>query len=205
MHISSKSRLKSLLKIAEGILFDFDGTLFKLHVPWLELKNNIEEIYFQKYGKSIPSHERFSYMFDFINEKHGVDIVAQFYEIVRNREIQTVKNHGYSPLWLIQTGLNKIKYFLPPNIIFGIVSLNFHETINFVLKQYNLKDQFDIILGRDDVEKIKPDAEGILRILKRYELNSNHVLYIGDQVTDKEAAENSQIHFIYVEEIENML
>lgn len=44
--------------------------------------------------------------------------------------------------------------------------------------------EFDLILTRDDIEKIKPDASGFFKALKLLDLRADEVISIGDQASD---------------------
>jgi len=64
-----------------------------------------------------------------------------------------------------------------------------------------IKD-FDLILTRDDIDKIKPDASGFLKALEIMNLKACEVLSIGDQATDIIASKRAGIKSIAVTEKE---
>jgi phosphoglycolate phosphatase len=84
------------------------------------------------------------------------------------------------------------------NIKLGIVSTKYRYRINDILNRYKLKECFDIIVGGEDVIKMKPDPEGILKLIDNLKINKEESVYIGDSVVDAETAMNSGIRFIPV-------
>ena len=94
-------------------------------------------------------------------------------------------------------GLDKIIKITNSDCFFGILSNNFHDSIVEVLKVHDLTDRFRVVIGRDDVAYPKPDPEGINRVMKKYELLPDHVLFTGDMKTDEQVAGKTQVHFIY--------
>lgn len=51
------------------------------------------------------------------------------------------------------------------------------------------------MLGGDDVEKPKPDPEGLLKLLELFGVRKNELLYIGDSHVDEKAAAAAGVDF----------
>ena len=205
MIINSKEKLESIQKTCSTILFDFDGTLFDLHISWGNIQQYIYNHYKSKYGVEIPLFNRFHAMFDFIKKEKGENEKQFYYNYLENQEVDAANEKKYSPTWLTNQGLDKIGEKIHYDTFFGIISSNFHETIMEILIQRGMVDKFQIIIGRDDVENAKPNPEGILRVINAYNLKRENVLFIGDSPIDEEAAQNAQVNFINVENLRNYL
>lgn len=80
----------------------------------------------------------------------------------------------------------------------GIVSTKFRYRIETTLAQHGMSEVFDIIIGGEDVLSHKPDPEGLNTAIKKLELQSSDVLYVGDSVIDAEAARRAGIAFAAV-------
>jgi phosphoglycolate phosphatase len=80
----------------------------------------------------------------------------------------------------------------------GIVSTKYEYRIKAVLDREGMTAQFEEIVGGNDVEKHKPDPEGLQLILKRMNLSSEDAAYVGDSVADAMAARSAGIDFIGV-------
>ena len=205
MIVNSKEKLESILKTCSSILFDFDGTLFDLHISWGEIKDYIYNHYKSKFGEEITQFNRFYAMFDFIKKEKGEDEKQFYYSYLENQEVDAANEKQYSPMWLANQGLDKIGELINYDTFFGIISSNFHDTIMEILIQRGMFHRFKIIIGRDDVENAKPNPEGILRVINAYNLKREDVLFIGDSFVDEEAAQNAQIYFINVENLQKFL
>lgn len=61
-------------------------------------------------------------------------------------------------------------------------------------------NDFDLILTRDDIDNIKPDASGFFKVLKIMNLKASEVLAIGDQASDIIAGKRAGIKTVAVVE-----
>ena len=57
---------------------------------------------------------------------------------------------------------------------------------------------FDVIVGGEDVARLKPDPEALLLALQRLGLSAVDVLYVGDHPVDAEAASRAGVPFMAV-------
>ena len=83
-------------------------------------------------------------------------------------------------------------------IALGIVSTKFRRRIETILKRENLLNQFDVIIGGEDISEYKPDPEGLLAAIERLEDIPSSSLYVGDSVTDAETAKRAKVPFVAV-------
>ena len=67
-----------------------------------------------------------------------------------------------------------------------------------ILKHFGLDGYFDTIIGGGDIDKLKPEPEGILHIMKITAMNSSNAWMVGDHYTDLAAAENAGIKSAFV-------
>ena len=75
----------------------------------------------------------------------------------------------------------------------GIVSTKAREMILLGLKLNEMDSFFDVIVGQDEVKKGKPDPEGILTACRLLKEGHDSVVYVGDSVTDMQAARNAGV------------
>jgi phosphoglycolate phosphatase-like HAD superfamily hydrolase len=71
-----------------------------------------------------------------------------------------------------------------------------------VLKAKGLRDYFSVIVAAEDVEKGKPDPEGILKAMKL--LHADMAVFIGDTIYDEKAAKAAGIAFLHVSKIREL-
>lgn len=80
----------------------------------------------------------------------------------------------------------------------GIVSSKFRRRIERVLKRDDLEGRFEIIVGGEDVEELKPNPTGLLRTVDALSTPRSRCLYVGDSVTDAETARRAGVPFVAV-------
>jgi phosphoglycolate phosphatase len=84
------------------------------------------------------------------------------------------------------------------NFVLGILSTKFRYRICQILERYELTDQFSVIVGGEDIEKSKPDPEGLHLILSKTSIKPEQAVLVGDSLTDAETALRGGIDFIAV-------
>jgi phosphoglycolate phosphatase len=80
----------------------------------------------------------------------------------------------------------------------GIVSTKFRYRIQAILANHGAADLFDVIVGGEDVQRHKPDAEPLLKALARLGVARTDALYIGDHPVDAQAAQAASIGFLAI-------
>lgn len=80
----------------------------------------------------------------------------------------------------------------------GIVSTKYRYRIETILRREGLLHHFDVIVGGDDVDRHKPDPDGLLLALDRLGCASEHLIYVGDHPVDAAAAQHAGIAFVAV-------
>ena len=80
----------------------------------------------------------------------------------------------------------------------GIMSTKRRFRIMEALDAHDLTGYIDTVFGMEDVTKVKPDPEGILKLLDEWEMDRNDALYVGDTVIDGLAAKNAGMDFAAV-------
>lgn len=66
----------------------------------------------------------------------------------------------------------------------GIITFGYRWYIDMMLKQFNLDNYFDKVISSNDVTKIKPDPEAVLKICKQLNVEPNQTYVIGDSKSD---------------------
>lgn len=68
----------------------------------------------------------------------------------------------------------------------------------FALDKFKISKYFKEVTCMEDVEKGKPDPEGIIKILKKMDVKAEDACYVGDNPADARAAKNAGVKFIGV-------
>ncbi|MHA1521091.1 MAG: HAD family hydrolase [Promethearchaeota archaeon] len=195
----------SQLQRASAVLFDMDGTLFDLHIQWKSHRKYMYEHYSRTYKQELPELLKFHEFFEYVEKFHGSEARIFYENYLKSQELIAIKEQRFTPLWLVTQGLDLISSYIRYDTFFGIISSNFHESVLELVSLYGLKDRFKVIIGRKDVQKVKPHPEGIIQTIHQFDLFVDRVIFIGNSSTDEEAAQRSQILYYDVLELEDLL
>lgn len=80
----------------------------------------------------------------------------------------------------------------------AIVSTKLGVTIRKIFARHGLEPLVDLIIGGEDVQRSKPDPEGLQLALGRLSLPARQVLFCGDTVIDAQAARSGGTDFCAV-------
>lgn len=173
-----------------AVIFDLDGTLLNTDLLIHKTFDHVFEKYkpgyilseeehlsflgptlkdtFARYFPESMSDELIEYYRDY-NHAHHEDFVT-IYPTVKET-LETLKNKGY-PLAVVTTKYSKAAYL--------------------GLDLFDLTQYFDVVLGMDNVNRVKPDSEGILKAMNQ--TNCKKALYVGDNTSDILAGKNAGVH-----------
>lgn len=173
-----------------AVIFDLDGTLLNTDLLIQKTFEHVFEKYkpgyilseeehlsflgptlkdtFARYFPESMSDELIEYYRDY-NHAHHEDFVT-IYPTVKET-LETLKNKGY-PLAVVTTKYSKAAYL--------------------GLDLFDLTQYFDVVLGMDNVNRVKPDPEGILKAMNQ--TNCKKALYVGDNTSDILAGKNAGVH-----------
>ena len=76
------------------------------------------------------------------------------------------------------------------------VATNRSNTIDRVLERYKLSAYFDMVVSSLDVDQPKPHPESLEKIMDRFGLSPERVVYIGDSEIDEQTAEAAAVPFM---------
>ena len=80
----------------------------------------------------------------------------------------------------------------------GIVTTKYAYRILQVLERDGLREAFEVVVGSDQVERPKPHPEPVRRALQRLGTGAGDALFVGDSLTDAEAAMRAGTPFVAV-------
>jgi phosphoglycolate phosphatase len=75
----------------------------------------------------------------------------------------------------------------------GIISNKTQEFTDILLKKLEIDNRFDLIIGGQAGFKYKPDPESILYLLKKFDINAQQAVIIGDSINDIMAGKAAEI------------
>lgn len=95
----------------------------------------------------------------------------------------------HSALADLHDGIEDILRFLKERgITIALFTGKGRWTTGITLRAFGLESYFDLIVTGNDVERHKPDPEGIRQVLERFGVRPSQALMVGDSVSDAKAA-----------------
>ena len=177
------------------ILFDLDGTLIDSTNAILETFHHSFEVHNYPHPDAEDIKALIGYPLDVMYEELGVsrdevwDYVATYKE--QYRKISTQRTTLLKNAKEAVTQANEFA-------ILGIVTTKTGKYSKVLMEHFDLMHHFEVLIGREDVDKPKPDAEPILKALDVLDSKNREIWMIGDTKLDLISAKNAGVNSIGV-------
>lgn len=181
-----------------AVLFDFDGTVVRLNADFNGLRKYLAEL-LGPYGFHSSFRPLFEAVYEaeaYLQSRHGPavagDMMSRVWDSFLSTELQAVERAELLP------GAKEVwRWLKDRRVPIGIVSNNHSHAIKLILKRLGL-DLPRVIVGRDQVQRLKPDPEGTRLALKRLRKGPAGVWMVGDSEYDAKAgmASNLQVALV---------
>lgn len=102
--------------------------------------------------------------------------------------LKRIGYHKFIPYMEMADGFFELLTDLESHKIIRAVATNRTNTMEKVLADYNLADQFDMVVTAADVTHPKPHPEQLEKIMARFSVRPDQVLFVGDSIYDQQAA-----------------
>ncbi len=193
----SSSEIEKLLINKKNLIFDFDGTIADT--------NYLHEAAFNEAFKTL----NISVDYQSIAGMKTFDAVRtclkQAGKVINNKEIDLVVankqrivrkmiSNELQPL----PGVNEFLYWAKSRFRLGMVTSGSYGTVSIALKKLGYIDWFDPLICADDIEHAKPDPDGFLLAIKRFDDNILDSLVFEDSISGLEAARRAEIQAVDV-------
>lgn len=181
----------------KAVIYDCDGVIVNSNNAILKYYSWLADIS----GVIIPdfSDENFKRILLSYTENDIIDIISGGDKSIKDRLYHTIKtvpyNSGFEDIVLepaLVEGLEIVKKY-------GIsmaVDTNRGRSLSDLLTYFNIREYFSYLVTSRDVENPKPDPEGVYKICSFYNIKPKEVLFIGDSMTDYNAAVSSGANFL---------
>ncbi len=178
-----------------ALIFDFDGTLIDASIPICRSFNAalerfgaepVEEVEIRKLiGK--PLRE----MFPAVVPSIGPDEIEQLIDYYRE---------SFRPMAAALSrpmpGLKAMLAHFHPNTKLGIATSRMSDGAQIILGALQVLDQFDVVIGLQDVDNAKPHPEPVLKALDALQTEPAHAIMVGDIPADIEAGKRAGTHTV---------
>lgn len=173
------------------LVFDLDGTLINsdecIFLTWKEMFSNFP-----------PEIEVDDCTIKSFSGPPLLDTVKLLYShgniLKMNQEyIERTKKYYDNHIYLFNEEIKYLKLLKEKGFKLAINTNKNRERTLYTLNLFNMLDLFDFLVCGSDVQRQKPDPEGINKIINFFECEKEEVLFIGDTKFDYDTAINSNV------------
>lgn len=170
----------------EAIIYDLDGTLVDLAVNWDEVATAVVQM-FGKRGIDTSGN-----LWDLLDRASNVDLRGHVEEIISEYECEGA--HYSERLALADQLVSEDRPV-------AVCSLNCEEACRIALRKHGLDSHVDAVIGRDTVEKPKPDPGPLEAAAAALDIAPEKTMFVGDTDRDAITAERAGTGFLYVRDL----
>ncbi len=170
---------------AKLIIFDFDGTLgdtrqtivttMQMTIAEVGLPSRSDEECASKIG--LPLDGCFEALFPNESRK-TILLCTDTYRKIFEDNVQSIKPKAFPKVIETLATLNSQGYMLT------IASSRWHKSLSELTHDLGLAEYVSYLVGADDVEKAKPNAEPVLKTLNATGFDASQTLVVGDMSVD---------------------
>lgn len=176
----------------EVVVLDLDNTLVKLDVDWDELRRRLARLV-QTAGVEVADPGIRALM-DGARLPGMERLRADMEQVLTEAELAGAAGPCNQALVVWLDGL-------APATAVSILSLNSRAAVRRALEANGLEGRVEHVVGREDVQRGKPDPEGMRLLAERHGAEPERMLLVGDAESDRLCAERAGARFLHVEEI----
>ncbi len=177
----------------KAVVFDCDGVMFDTALANRKFYNDL----LATFNKAPLDDEQFKNI-HMMTVRAAVEYL--YPEMDDHQPVyKMIKSIGYEsvvPLMLMEPGLIELLDAIKQAGLVRGVATNRTNTMGRVLIEHKLKKSFDIVVTASDVANPKPFPDQLEKIMGAYALVPEQLVFIGDSIYDKKAAESAGTWFI---------
>jgi len=177
----------------KAVVFDCDGVMFDTAVANRKFYDEVLEAF----GKPTLSEDQFINV-HMMAVKEAIDYLFPEIEDLSPvyDSLKHIGYHKFIQYMSMEKGLKELLVKLKENGYIRGIATNRTNTMEKVLADFHLEGYFEVVMTAAKVKKPKPDPEQLLRIMEKFNLHSNEILFIGDSEYDSQAAARAKSKFV---------
>ena len=169
----------------KAVVFDCDGVLFDTALANRKFYDEV----LAHFDRPSLTEEQFAQ----VHMMTVANAVAYLFSDITDHDqvfhcLKQIGYHKFIPYMKMEDGLAELLTDLAEHGYIRAVATNRTDTMQKVLKDYNLDDKFEMVVTAADVDNPKPHPEQLEKIMARFSLYPDQVLFIGDSIYDQQAA-----------------
>jgi len=183
--------MMDILKI-KAVVFDCDGVMFDTA---LANRKYYDEV-LTAFNKPVLNEEQFINV-HMMTVKEAIEyLFPEIRDLSRVYErLSHIGYHKFIDYMVMEAGLKELLTGLKRKGYIRGIATNRTDTMEKVLKDFDLEKYFEIVVTAATVKHPKPDPEQLFLIMDKCGLNSREILFIGDSEYDRQAALGAKVWF----------
>lgn len=190
-----KFNTSNAAKSYSAILFDFEGTL--VDFQW-NIDKAVEELLAALaalgFDDGVFSKYDYATLFNRAMEESKLLGLSSAVVLEKIGEVYDRFDMDAAKRW---TPKDNAKYVLEnlvkKGIFTGLVTNAGRKAISMLLERFDFKRLMNVVITRNDVSRLKPQGESILKAIHALKVNKREALFVGDSVTDIKATEDAGV------------
>ena len=195
----------------QGIIFDLDGVIYDITEAITKAVDDGVEKYKLTVNRNAVMEE-IAHLIEEIQNYPVPKILLNSYELLKVKFLEGLsffkklriaiflfnQFNKYREEATIFKGVDNLISKLSKKLNLAILTNNKSQYAEEVLEKFNLNKFFGTIIGFNEVTQVKPNPEGILKILELWNIEPSKAMFIGDMTTDIEAGKAANVKMICV-------
>jgi phosphoglycolate phosphatase len=177
----------------KAVIFDLDGTIVDFNLDYKASRAEIIQLLIEEgFPKSIFSTN--DNLFDILSkteiflknhrkERKVEEIRKSIFSIAERYEMEAARTTS-----LIPGILEALKALRKMKLKLALFTVNGKNSVNHILRTFNLKRYLDAVITRDDVLMVKPNPVHLKTALNALKVKPKEAIVVGDSVWDMKSA-----------------
>ncbi|MFQ5837784.1 MAG: HAD family hydrolase [Thermoplasmata archaeon] len=181
-------RALELLTAYRAVVFDLDGTVLMLKVDWRAAQREMADLASASTGRDFAGMS----VWEILRSTKGHTREA-LEALLRKREVEgaeEAEKKALADLFILLKGFKR-----------GIVSMNSKASCEIALQRAGIRQYVDVLVAREDTERLKPDPEPLLRCIQLLGHAPGDSVFIGDRERDRITAVRAGTDFYSPEDL----
>lgn len=173
----------------DAVVFDLDETLIKLNVDWRAVQGEIERQFGVYFDHDVSTYS----MNEVYNIARAEGIYEELLELLSTAEAEGIADSTAYPL-------SKCVRTLDNSI--AVCTANSVDIAWEVLEKFNIAAAVDVVVGRESLDKQKPDPKPLNRCLEVMDVVPGDAAFVGDSQYDAQAATAAETSYFHPDQFQ---
>ncbi len=172
----------------KAVVFDCDGVMFDTAMANRRFYNALLE----HFNKAKLTDEQFAKVHMYTVAEALEYLFSEMASLDRvYKRLKKIGYHKFIKYMQMENGFLELLSQLKSNDFIRAIATNRTDTMEKVLNDNNIADQFDMVVTASDVKSPKPAPDQLIKIIEHFRIQTEEILFIGDSEYDQLAASSA--------------